>query len=89
MSDTSRPQRIQVLKSSVGEMRAELSHTRAKIEQMMSMMQQLFQVKSADGGQQEDKSGSSGRGDANDDSARAKKGLLAQELEPQQKLVKE
>ena len=35
------------------------------------MMQQLLQVKSADGGKQEEKSGSSGRGDANDDSGGA------------------
>ena len=49
MSDTSRPQRIEVLESSEGEMRAELSHTRAKIEKMMGMMQRLLQVKSTDG----------------------------------------
>ena len=71
MSDTSRPQRIEVLESSVGEMKTELSHTRAQIEQMMGMMQQLLQVKSADEGQQEKKSGDSGRGDANDDSGGA------------------
>ena len=38
---------------------------------MMGMMQQLLQAKSADGGQQEEKSGGSGRGDANDDSGGA------------------
>ena len=68
MSDTSRPRRIGVLESSVGEMRAELSHTRAQIEQIMGMMLQLFQAKSAGRGQQEETSGGSGREDANDDS---------------------
>ena len=68
MSDTCRPQRIEVLESKVGGMKTELSHTRAQIEQMVGMMQQLLQVKSADGGQQEEKSGGSGRRDANDDS---------------------
>ena len=71
MSDTSRPQRIEVLESSVGEMKGELSHTRVQIEQIMGLMQQLLQAKSADGGHQEDKSGGSGRGDANDDSGSA------------------
>ena len=37
----------------------------------MDMMQQLLQAKSADEGQQEEKSGGSGRGDANDDSGGA------------------
>ena len=68
MSNTSRPQRIEVLESNVGEMKAELSHTRAHIEQMTGMMQQLLPAKSADRGKQEDKSGGSGRGDANDKS---------------------
>ena len=71
MSDTRRPQRIEVLESNVGEMKTEPSHTRAQIEQMMGMMQQLLQAKSADGGQQEEKSGGSDRGDANDDSGGA------------------
>ena len=71
MSDASRPQRIEVLKSSVEEMRAKLSPTRAQIEQMMGIMQQLLQAKSADGGQQEEKAGGSGRGDANDNSSDA------------------
>ena len=71
MSDTSRTQRIKVLEPSVGEMKAELSHTRAQIEQMMGMMQQLLQAKSADGGQQEDRSGGSGRRDANNESGGA------------------
>ena len=52
-------------------MKVELSHTRARIEQIMGMMQQLLQAKSADGGQQEEKSGGTGRGDANDDSGNA------------------
>ena len=60
-----------MLESSVGGMRAELSRTRAQIEQMMGMMQQLLQAKSADGDQQEEKSGGSGRGDAIDDSGGA------------------
>ena len=68
MSDTSRPQRIDVLESRVGEMKAELSHIRAQTEQMMGMRQQLLQVKSPDEGQQEEKSDGSGRGDAIDDS---------------------
>ena len=42
MSDTCRPQKIEVLKSNVGDMKAELSHTRAQIEQMVGMMQQLL-----------------------------------------------
>ena len=71
MSDTSRPQRIEKLESSVGEMKIELSRTRAQIEQMMGMIQQLLQAKSAGGGQQEEKSGGSGRGDATDDSGGA------------------
>ena len=71
MSDTCSPQRIEVLESSVGQMRAELSHTRAQSEQMMGMMQQLLQAKSAGGGQQKDKSGGSGRGGANDDGGSA------------------
>ena len=53
MSDTSGPQRIEVLESNVGEMKVEFSHTRAQIEQMMGMMQQLLQFKSADGGRRE------------------------------------
>ena len=71
MSDTNRPQRIEVLEPSVGEIKAELSHTWSQIEQIMSMMQQLPQTKSADGGQREEKSGGSGRGDANNDSGDA------------------
>ena len=57
----------------MGEMKVELSHTRAQIEQMMGMMQQLLQAKSADGGQQKEKSGGIGRRDANDDSGGAGK----------------
>ena len=69
-------------------MKAELSHTWAQIEQIMGMIQQLLQTKSADGGQQEGKSGNS----ANDESGapeghRPKKGSLPQELVPQQKLL--
>ena len=71
MSDTSGPNRIDMLESNTGEMKAELSHIRAQTDQMMSMMQQLLQAKSADGGQQEEKSGGSGRGDANDESGGA------------------
>ena len=41
-------------------MKVELSHTRAQIEQMKGMRQQLLQAKSADAGQQEE--GSSGIG---------------------------
>ena len=44
MSNSSRPQRIEVLESSVGEVKAELSYTRAEIEQMMDMMQKLLQA---------------------------------------------
>ena len=40
MSDaTIGPQRIEVLESIMGEIKVELSHTRAQIEQMMGMMQ--------------------------------------------------
>ena len=60
-----------MLESYVGEMKIELSHTRAQTEQMMGMMQQLLQAKSADGDQQEGKSGGIGRGDANGDSGGA------------------
>ena len=57
----------------------------------MGMMQQLFQAKSAYGDQQEEKSAA---GDTQTMTAaapeghRAKKGMLTQELEPQQKLLK-
>ena len=64
---------MEVLESSVREMKAELSHTRAQTEQMMGAMQQLLQAKSADEGQQEDKSGGSGRGDTDDDSGGARR----------------
>ena len=56
-------------------MESELSHTRAHIEHMVGMMQQLLKAKSADGGQQKEKSGGSGRGDANDDSGGAGRAL--------------
>ena len=67
----SEPQRIEVLESYVGEMEVELSHIRAQIKLRMEMMQQALQAKTADGDQHEDKSGGSGRGDANDDSGGA------------------
>ena len=66
MSDTSGPHRMEVRESKVGEMKAELFHIRVRNEQIMGMTQQLLQVKSADGVQQEKKSGGSGRVDAND-----------------------
>ena len=44
----------------MGGMKVKLSHTRAQVEQMMGMMQQLFQAKSADGGQQKEESGGTG-----------------------------
>ena len=50
MNDTDGPHRIKVLESNVGEIKANLSHTRAQTEQMMGMMHQLLQDKSADGG---------------------------------------
>ena len=92
MSDTSGPHRNEVLEPNVGEMKAELSHIRAQTKQMMGMMQQLLQTKSADEGQQENKLGGFGRGDAEikaeaPDGHRAIKGPLAQQLEPQQKLL--
>ena len=71
MSDASGPQRIEVLESNVGEMKVELSRTRAQIGQMMRMMQQLLQAKSVDGGQQKEESRGTGRRDANDDSGGA------------------
>ena len=52
-------------------MKVELSYTRVHIEKMVGMMQQLLQAKSADGGQQKEVSGGTGRGDANDDSGGA------------------
>ena len=71
MSDASEPQIVEVLESNVGEIKVELSHTKAQIEQMMGMMQQLLQAKSADGDQQEEKPGGTGKRDANDDSGGA------------------
>ena len=71
MSNASGPQRIEVLQSNVGEMKVELSHTRAHIEQMMGIIQQLLQAKSADGGQQKEGSGGTGKEDANNDSGGA------------------
>ena len=71
MSDVSGPQRIEVLESSVGEIKIYLYHARAQIKQMMGMMQQLLQAKSADGGQQEEASGGPGKGDASDDTGGA------------------
>ena len=73
MSDISRPRIIEVLEPNVGVMKAELSRIRAKIGQMMGMIQQLLQARSADGGQQEEKSGGSGRRDANDESGGAER----------------
>ena len=92
MSDASGPQRIEVLESNVGKMKVELSRTRAKIEQMMGMMQKLLQAKSGDGGQHEEKPGSIGRGGANDDSggigrASHETGLLVQGLALRQQLL--
>ena len=55
----------------MGEMKSYLSHTSAQIERMMGMVQQLLQAKSVDGGQQEEGSGGSDKGDANDDSGGA------------------
>ena len=83
MSETSRPHRNGVLKSSAGEMKAEPSHTRTQIEQMMGMIQQLLQAKSAEGDQHKEKSGGSGRGGASNDDGGAgraprEEGLLAQ-----------
>ena len=52
-------------------MKLELSHTRAQINQIIGMMQQLFQAKSADGGQQKGESGGIGRRDENGDSGGA------------------
>ena len=60
-----------MLESNKVDMKIELFHIRAQIEQMMGMMQQLLQTSSADGGQQEEKSGGTGRGDANNDSGGA------------------
>ena len=71
MSDASGPQKNKVLESNVVEMKIELFHIRAQIEQIMGMMHQLLQTRSADGGQQEEKSGGTGRGDANNDSGGA------------------
>ena len=51
-------------------MKVELSHTRTRLDQMMGMMQKLLHDKSADGGQQDEESGGTGRGE-NDDSGGA------------------
>ena len=89
MSDTRGPHRFEVLEPNVGEMEAELSHTRAQTEQLMGMMQQLLQSKSVDGGQQEE-SQATPAGETQTTTAaapeghRAKKGLLAQDLVPRQ-----
>ena len=55
----------------MGEMKVKLSHTKVQMEQMMRTMQRLFQTKSADGGQLEEKSGGTGKGDAKDDTGGA------------------
>ena len=55
----------------MGEMKVELSHTRAQIEQMMGMMQKLLQASSTEGGHQKEESSDTGRGDENDDSGGA------------------
>ena len=69
MSDASGLQRNEGPESNVGEMKVELSHTMAHIERMMDTIQQLLQAKSADGDQQIEESGGTGRGDATDDSS--------------------
>ena len=51
MSDSSGLHRVEGLEPNLGEMKAELSHTKEQGEQMMGMMQQLLQAKSVDGGQ--------------------------------------
>ena len=81
-----------MLQTRVGEMEAELSYTRTHIEQMLGMMQQLLQAKSADGGQQKiGHAAPAGETQtmaaAAPEGQRAKKGPLAQELVPQQKLL--
>ena len=50
MCDASGPKIMEVLESNVGEMKVELSHMRAHIEQTMGIMQQLLRAKSAYGG---------------------------------------
>ena len=52
-------------------MKLELSHTRALIDKIMGMMQQLLQAKLADGGQQKEQLGGTSRRDANDDNGGA------------------
>ena len=71
MSDASGLQKNKGPGSNVGEIKVELSHTMAHIERMMDTIQQLLQAKSADGGQQIEESGGTGRGDATDDSSSA------------------
>ena len=60
-----------MLEFSGEEVKVELSHTKAQIEQMMGMMQQLLQAKSTGEGQQKEESGGTGREDGNDDSGGA------------------
>ena len=88
MSNASGSQRIKALESKVGGMNVELSYTRAQIAQMMGMMLQPFQTKSADEGQQKEESGGNGRETQTmtataPEGHRWKRGLLAQELAPQ------
>ena len=71
MIDASGPQRVEVLESNGWEMKIVLSHIKAQAEQIMGTMQQLLHAKSADGGQQDKKSGGPGRADANNNSGGA------------------
>ena len=75
MIDASGPQRFEVLESNGGELKVELFRMKAQAEQMMGIMQQLLQAKLADGGQQDKKSGCTGRGDVNNDSGGAGRAL--------------
>ena len=79
MSDASGHQRIEILESNEGEMKVQLSHIRAQIEQMMSMTQQLFQAKAADGSQQEEESGGTGRKEEKNDSGGTGRALHEEE----------
>ena len=85
MSDTSRPQRIEVLGSRVGGMKAELSYIRAQIEQMMGITQQFSRpCQQTEANRKKSQAAPAGERQtmtaAAPEGHRAKKGLLAQEL---------
>ena len=91
MSYASGPQRIEMLKSYMGGMKVELFHTRAQIEQMMGMIQQLLQDQQTEANRKISKVAPGAETQtmtaATPEGHRAKKGVLAQAMAPQQQLL--